>query len=403
MVVQPDDVAGPGLLHRAALVGLEGDGIGHLHRLADAHMAHLHALGVAAGAHPQEGHPVAVGRVHVRLDLEHEAGEGRLTRLHHPLDGGAGARRRGIVDEGVEQLLDTEVIDGRAEKDRGLLAGAVGIEIQRVTGTLHQLHLAAQLVRLVAQELVHPLAVQPLDHLAGLDAAAVLGAEQMRAVVAQVIDALEALAHADRPGHRGALDLEHRLHLVQHLHRVAPLAVQLVDEGEDGGVAQPADVHQLDGALLHALGDVDHHQRRVHRGQGAVGVLGEVLMPGGVEQVDDGVAVRELHDRGGHGDPALFLQLHPVGGRMARRLAALDRAGHLDGTAEQQQLLGECGLARVRVGDDGKGAAAAQLVEKIAHKVETGMAAGVRLNRGIINPPRESRARRVGGPAIPHF
>ena len=37
-------------------------------------------------------------------------------------------------------------------------------------------------------------------------------------------------------------------------------------------------------------------------------------------------------------------------------LAALDGAGHLDRAAEQQQLLGQRGLAGIRVGDDGKGA-----------------------------------------------
>ena len=42
---------------------------------------------------------------------------------------------------------------------------------------------------------------------------------------------------------------------------------------------------------------------------------------------------------------------------MARCFAPLDRARHLNRTAEQQQLFGEGGLTGVRVGDDGKGAA----------------------------------------------
>ena len=41
---------------------------------------------------------------------------------------------------------------------------------------------------------------------------------------------------------------------------------------------------------------------------------------------------------------------------MAGGLAPLDRARHLDGAAEQQQLFGQGGLARVGVGDDGKSA-----------------------------------------------
>ena len=60
--------------------------------------------------------------------------------------------------------------------------------------------------------------------------------------------------------------------------RLAALAVELVDEGDDRRVAQPADLHQLDRPLLDALGAVDDHQRRVDRGQRAVGVLREVLV-----------------------------------------------------------------------------------------------------------------------------
>src|ERR1700679_834161 len=79
-------------------------------------------------------------------------------------------------------------------------------------------------------------------------------------------------------------------------------------------------------------------------------------MAWGIEQIDDAIAVGKLHDRGSHGYAALLLQAHPVGGRVAGRLAALHGARHLNGAAEQQQLLGQSGLARVGVRDDGKGA-----------------------------------------------
>jgi hypothetical protein len=82
-----------------------------------------------------------------------------------------------------------------------------------------------------------------------------------------------------------------------------------------------------------------------------------VVVPRGVEQVHDAVAVGKLHHRRGHRDPALFLHLHPVGGGVARTLASLHRAGELDRAAEQQQLLGDGRLARVPVRDDREGAA----------------------------------------------
>ena len=96
----------------------------------------------------------------------------------------------------------------------------------------------------------------------------------------------------------------------------------------------------------------------------AVGVLGEVLVAGRVEQVDDAPAVRELHDRGGDRDAALLLEPHPVRGRVTRRLAPLDRARHLDRAAEEQQLLGERGLAGVRVRDDREAAAAGDFLDR---------------------------------------
>ena len=87
------------------------------------------------------------------------------------------------------------------------------------------------------------------------------------------------------------------LDLVDEVQRVAHLAVHLVDEGEDGRVPRPAHLQQAQRLRLHAVGRVDHHQRRIHRGEHAVGVFGEVLVAGGVQQVDDVVAVLHLHDR----------------------------------------------------------------------------------------------------------
>jgi hypothetical protein len=85
------------------------------------------------------------------------------------------------------------------------------------------------------------------------------------------------------------------LDFVEQLERVAAFAVHLVDEGDDGGVALAAHLDQALGLRFHAVGRVDHHQRRVHGGQHAVGVFREVLVAGGVEQVDHVVAVQHLH------------------------------------------------------------------------------------------------------------
>ncbi|MPM42899.1 hypothetical protein SDC9_89571 [bioreactor metagenome] len=171
---------------------------------------------------------------------------------------------------------------------------------------------------------------------------------------AQIDDAAEALALANGPGDGAAGHAQLALNFVEDVERVAHFAVHLVDEGDDGRVALAADLDQAAGLCFHTVGGVDHHQRRIHGRQHAVGVFGEVLVAGRVEQVDDVVAVAHLHHRRRHRDAALLFNFHPVGGGVAAGLAPLDGARDLDRAREQQQLFGQRGLTRVRVGDDGE-------------------------------------------------
>ncbi len=233
--------------------------------------------------------------------------------------------------------------------------------------------------------------VDPRDHLADGDPAAVTGAEQVRPIRAQVIDPHEPLADADGPGHGRALNPQHLFDLVQDLDGVPPLPIELIDEGKDGGIPQPTHIHELDGARLHALGHIDDHQGGIHRRERAIGILGEVLVARRIQQVDGSPPIGELHDRRGHRDAALLLQLHPVGSRVARGLTPLDGARHLDGAAEQQQLLRQGRLARVRVGDDGKGTPPGELLLEPVH----GAVIDIRERVRIVPQLRCSRRRGV--------
>ena len=183
-------------------------------------------------------------------------------------------------------------------------------------------------------------------------------AERRQAAAPDVVGAGERAAAADRPGERRGVERQRLLDLVEEVERIARLAVHLVDEGDDRDVAQAADLEQFSRARLDALGRVDHHDRRVDGGQRAVGVLGEVLVAGRVEQVEDAVAVFEGHHRGDDRDAALALDAHPVGAGLAAIGLGAHFAGELDRAAEQQQLLGQRGLAGVRVRDDREGAPA---------------------------------------------
>ena len=104
------------------------------------------------------------------------------------------------------------------------------------------------------------------------------------------------------------------------------------------------------------LRGVDHHHRRIDRGERAVGVFRKVLVARRVEQVEDAAVVFEGHHRGDDRDAALALDRHPVRAGRSPVALGLDLPGELDGAAEQEQLLGQRGLAGVRMGDDGEGA-----------------------------------------------
>jgi hypothetical protein len=154
----------------------------------------------------------------------------------------------------------------------------------------------------------------------------------------------------------GDVKLQRRGDLIEQHEGRQTLPVDLVDEGDDRDVAQAADFEQLPGLRLDALRGVDHHDRAVDRGQRPVGVFREILVARRVEQVEQDVADFERHNRGGDGDAALLLDLHPVGPRAAAVAAGAHFARLVDRAREVEQLLGQRRLAGVGVGDDRKGA-----------------------------------------------
>ena len=175
------------------------------------------------------------------------------------------------------------------------LAQAIGVDgVRRLS---EELDLVVEPGRAVAEEFATLGAVQPLDYAVRTALAAARGLVHVDLVFEQVVDAGEVAAHADGPGHRRGADLQHALHLIEQVDGRAALAIELVDEGHDGRVAQPADLHELDGSLFDTLGAVDDHERTIYRGQRAVRVFREVLVARRIQQVHDRVPIRKLHDR----------------------------------------------------------------------------------------------------------
>ena len=148
--------------------------------------------------------------------------------------------------------------------------------------------------------------------------------------------------------------MEFFFELVEEVEGILALAVHLVDEHDDGRLAHTANGHQLARLRLHTLGTVNDDDGRVNGSERAEGIFGKVLVTGSVKDIDLIVIIVEFHHRGGHGDSALLLDVHPVGCSCLAYLVALDSACHLNLSAEEQELLGERGLTGVRVRDDGE-------------------------------------------------
>ena len=143
-LTKPDHVAGVRLLDRLPVLTEEAVRAGEADRPPQARVEDLHVLLEAPGADPQERHPVAVSRVHVRLDFEDEAGEIGIVRRHEAPIAGTRTGRRQQLGQGIEEGADAEVRQRAAEQDRRLIAGQEAIEVEGATDLRHQRHLLAQ-------------------------------------------------------------------------------------------------------------------------------------------------------------------------------------------------------------------------------------------------------------------
>ena len=154
------------------------------------------------------------------------------------------------------------------------------------------------------------------DLLRRIGAAVALEGNDMAGIA--VKDALEVPARSDWPCHRIGPYPKHVLDLLHKVEGVAGVVVELVHEREDRDMAEGADLEELDRLRLDALGAVDDHDSSIGSHEGTVGILREVLVARGIEDVDAVALIRELEDGGRDGDAALLLDVHPVGYGMLR-------------------------------------------------------------------------------------
>ncbi len=156
----------------------------------------------------------------------------------------------------VEQIADAEILQRRAEEHRAQVALAERRQIERLASVTHEpdLFFDRGSVEVGVER------GDVLDgHLAERAGPAGVTLQEPHAAPLHRDSADEIAAAAHRPVHRGGVEGERLLDLVEQVERVAGLAVHLVDEGDDRDVAQAADLEQLSRARLDALRGVDHH------------------------------------------------------------------------------------------------------------------------------------------------
>ena len=371
-VEQAHDIARVRLVHNGAVIGHHRRACGKLEFAVTLHVEGVHAALELARANAHKGDAVAVVLVHVGLDLKHKAAKVVAAGIDRFAGEriGIGARRRGQTQELLEEGLHAKVGERRAKERRAQFAAGHGIQVELVAGTIEQLDIVHQvLMVLLADELIHgriaKLGLDLGDLLGSVGVAVALKGDDATGLTVE--HAAEVAAAADRPIHRIRIDAQDVLDLFHELKRIASLVVELVHKGEDRNVTQRTNLKELFGLGLDALSAVDDHDCGVGGHKRTVGILREVLVAGGIEDVDAGAVVGELQHRGGNGNTALLLDVHPVRDGMLGRALALDRAGGLNAAGIEQQLLGKRGLTGVRVADDRECAARRDFIRQACH------------------------------------
>ena len=328
------DIAGPDLFDILTVIGV------HLQNTAHALLLVLHAVehggtgGQVTGVHTEEAQTAHIGVSH---DLEGQSGERRgivrgavldLVRLGH----GAGDRRdvqrgRHIIDDGVQQLLHTLILIGRAAHDRDELDLRRGLANGRsdLFGG-HLLTLKIQLHDLVVEigdclnqlrAVLFSLVAHILGDLLDAHILAKIVVVDVRLHLEQVDDAAEVRLGADRQLDRNSVAAQALMHHVDNVVEVRAHDVHLVDVDHAGNIVMVSlSPDRLGLRLNAALGTKDRHAA-VEHAQAALDLNGEVDVARGVDDID-AVALPEASGRSARDrDAALLLLRHPVHGGSA--------------------------------------------------------------------------------------
>ena len=274
-------------------------------------------------------------------------------------------RRRQVVDHGVEHRLHALVLEGGAADHRherrlfladrfdAALAQA-GLELglgDRLAAEILLEQLVVGLADLLDQDVVVRLGVG--QHVGRDVLDVVIGAHGLvlvdeRLHAHQVDDAPELVFRANRQLNRDGVALQLAANLRQRLLEVRADAVHLVDEADARhAVLVGLAPHRL-GLRLDTRHGVEHRDRAIEHAQRALDFNGEVDVARRVDDVDAVLFPETGRRRGGDGDAALLLLLHPVhDGRAFMHFTDL-----VGDAGVEQDAFGRRGLAGIDVRHD---------------------------------------------------
>jgi len=260
-----------------------------------------------------------------------------------------------VLQKGIQQELNAKIVDGTTKEDGRHVAGKDGLFIEDFARSIEHIEFFDEGVeRLGRHAFAHLWIGDGVEGFGRAIGPADSAFEEVGQLALAVVDASEIGAIAQRPIHSADAELEGVLNLVDQRQWVFRRAIQLVHEGEDGDAPHAANLKQFESLSFDAFGGVDDHDDGIDSHEYAIGIFRKISVTGGVEQVDDEVAIFKLQHGGADGNAALFFQFHPVGGGGALVFAGGDGTRELDGAAVQQQFFGERCFAGVGMRNDGQ-------------------------------------------------
>ena len=163
-------------------------------------------------------------------------------------------------------------------------------------------------------------------------------------------------ADGQQDGH--GLDLQHFPDFLERLVKIGPFPVHLIDEDQAGQIVPVGRVPDLFGAHLDAVHRVHHHHGGVGHMEGGPGIRQEIVIPGGVGQINRVLFPLIMVKGAGDGDLTFnFLRLviqdgtavvdfsQPGGGPRPKEEGLGQRGLAAAPMADQDQVADQCGFA----------------------------------------------------------